>query len=150
MGAANGQGAGFTEIDHTADVGLRVWADDLEALFVQAARGLAALLTDAARVEPRIERAFELRGLDLEELLVAWLGELLYAREAEELLLVDIPELRIRRAADGFALQARARGERRDPARHPLGKPIKAATYHDLRIAPGADGRYVVTIIFDT
>jgi len=140
---------GYAEIDHTADLGLRVWADTLEGLFHQAARGLADLLTDPATVVPRVERVFELRAIDLEELLVAWLNEILYAWESEDLLLAAIREMSIRRVGDGFALRARAAGETRDPARHPVGEPVKAATYHGLRIVPRADGRYEVTLIFD-
>ena len=34
---------GFEEITHTADWALRVWADDLEGLFAEAARGMYAL-----------------------------------------------------------------------------------------------------------
>ena len=140
---------GFAAVDHTADLGLRVWARDLEGLFVQAARGLAAWLTDPATVVARQEAAFEIDGLDLEELLVGWLGEILYRHESEGLLLAAFERPRIERIAQGWRLHALARGERRDPARHPGGEAVKAVTYHDLRIVPREDGGYEATLIFD-
>jgi SHS2 domain-containing protein len=45
-------------------------------------------------------------------------------------------------------LRATVRGERLDPARHPLKLLIKAVTYHGLRIDHTGEG-YAATIIFD-
>ena len=88
-------GEGFEEIDHTADVGLRVWAPGLEGLFRQAALGLAALLTDPAELGARDGMRLEVRGIDLEELLVGWLNELLYRFETERMIAIAFPELSI-------------------------------------------------------
>lgn len=144
------QPEGFEAVDHTADVGLRVWAGSLEGLFAQAARGLAWLLTDPERVERRRRIALKVRGLDLEELLVAWLNEILYRAEAERLILVGFEGLRISRENDQYRLEAVGIGEPRDERRHPARAGVKAATYHNLRVSPGAGGRYDVTIILDT
>ena len=141
---------GYAAIDHTADRGLRAWGADLEALFRQAALGLAAMLTDPATVRRRHAATIEVSGIDLEELLISWLGEILYRHESDGLLLAGCDELRITPEAGGFRLRARVAGEPRDPARHPAGAPVKAATYHNLRIAPDENGLYEVTIIFDT
>jgi SHS2 domain-containing protein len=143
-------GEGFAPVDHTADIALRVWAADLAGLFRQAARGLAGLLTDLRAVTPREEQQLQLEGLDLEELLVSWLGELLYRFESRGFLLPECRALRIEPHGTGVRLTATLAGERRDPARHPPGKAIKAATYHRLQIAPGPSGAYEVTIVFDT
>ena len=141
---------GFEEVDHTADLGLRVRAASLEGLFRQAALGLASLLTDPAAVGSSERVAIEVRGLDLEELLVGWLNELLYRFESGRLVLTTFPELRIERGGEGHRLCATATGGRWDPQRHPSGAPLKAATYHGLEVVPAADGSFEVTLIFDT
>jgi SHS2 domain-containing protein len=141
---------GFEEVDHTADLGLRVRAASLEGLFRQAALGLASLLTEPARLDARESVAIEIRGLDLEELLVGWLNELLYRFESGRLVLTAIPELRIERGGEGYRLLATGTGGRWDPQRHPSGAPVKAATYHGLKVVPATDGGFEIVLIFDT
>lgn len=140
----------FEEVDHTADLGLRVHAASLEGLFGQAALGLASLLTEPLAVGSSERAEVEIHGLDLEELLVGWLNELLYRFESKRLVLTAFPELRIERVGEGYRLLATGTGGRWDPQRHPPGAPIKAATYHGLKIVPDADGGFEITLIFDT
>jgi SHS2 domain-containing protein len=75
---------------------------------------------------------------DLELLLMRFLNELVYLRDAESLLLY--PE-RILVTHDGHArLEGELAGERIDPARHALATDVKAATAHGLRVSPTAEG----------
>ena len=149
---------GFETVDHTADAGLRVRARSLEGLFLHAAEGLAWLLSGGRPVVRRKKREFVLRGIDLEELLVAWLNEILFCREAEGLIFgwfeiagLERPGKRAEGGGQGgYELRARAEGERIDPRRHAEGMAIKAATYHDLRLREEDEGGYDVRIIFDT
>ena len=143
-------GGGFEPVDHTADLALRIWAPDLEGLFRQAARGMMGLVTEPGAVRPEGQYELTIAGIDLEELLVSWLGELLYRLETEQLLLTECRRLRIERGPGGFRLTATMRGEPFDARRHRLAAEIKAATYHGLRIAPGTEGGYEVTVVFDT
>ena len=72
-------GRHFEELEHTADAAIRVWGCDLAELFAHAAHGLAAQLAEEPnQIEPSIERRITLDAYDVETLLVAWLGELLY------------------------------------------------------------------------
>lgn len=146
----SGPVAGFETIDHTADVALRVWAPSLEELFAEAARGLVALLTDADTVVARQRCPLTVEGIDLEELLVAWLNEILYRFESEGLLLAEFESLRIVGTDGPYRLTAVGAGETRQAGRHPSGVGVKSATYHNLRIAPDAQGRYDVTLVLDT
>ena len=74
--------------EHTADLGIRVRADSLEELFVDAAKGLFSIMVinlDAVRTIEKV--TFEVDGDDIEGLLHGWLGELLYAFSARRLAL---------------------------------------------------------------
>ncbi|MCK4303086.1 MAG: archease [Candidatus Eisenbacteria sp.] len=141
---------GFEPVDHTADLGLRVWAEGLEGLFRQAALGLSQLLTDPARIRVARRLPIEVTGADLEELLVSWLNEILYRAESEGMLFAEFQDLRIEETAGGYSLAAVALGEPRDESRHPLGAAVKAATYHGLEIESRSESGYDLTIILDT
>lgn len=142
--------AGSKPVEHTADLALRVWAPDIEALFREAARGLCGLLFGSGEGKPNQEYEFEVEGLDLEELLVGWLNELLFRIEEEMLAVAEIAAVAVRgNPRDGFRLRATVRGGSRGPGR-PLRAAIKAATYHDLEIDPDAESGYDLTIVFDT
>ncbi len=141
--------AGFAIVEHTADVGLRIWAPTLEGLFDQAALGMVSLLTDPAKVRPGRTEEVAVDGADLEETLIAWLQEILYRFEVKRFVpaRIEIQEVTPRR------VRARIEGESLDRTRHEVRMDIKAATYHDLAVRreQETDGshRWSTTVIFD-
>lgn len=115
---------------HTADLGLRIRAADLDTLFVEAAQALfSAIVEDLDSVRPSQRIEVTLHGEDREYLLFDWLRELLYHLDAERLLFGKF-EVHVR--DDG--LTASAWGEPIDPSRHNLEHEVKAITYHGLRV----------------
>jgi SHS2 domain-containing protein len=103
-------------------------------LFTAAAQALlAATVEDPASVEARVRRAVRLEEPDLELLLLRFLNELVYLRDAERLLLR--PERVCVRANEVAHVEAELEGETIDAERHHLEPEIKAATAHGLRIA---------------
>ena len=66
----------FERIEHTADLAIRVWGDDLPGMFVNAARALFALMSEAP---PTVlhERRVVVESVDTQALLVDWLNELI-------------------------------------------------------------------------
>lgn len=135
----------YEPIEHTADLGIRVFGADARALFANAARALVDLHTDLAAVQSRESRRVEARGLDPADLLRHWLTELHYLYETERLLL---PEVAIVELTDERVV-ADCRGERFDPARHEARGEIKAVTAHGLEIWEEEDGSLVAEVIFD-
>jgi SHS2 domain-containing protein len=130
---------GFHEIPHTADWAMKVWAEDLPSLFAEAAQGLNALTGARLAEGPRIKRSFAQWANDLESLLVAFLSELVYLQEQESLGFTDFDiEL------DDRHLSVEMQGARLDA----LDKPIKAVTYHDMRISHTERG-IEVEVVFD-
>jgi len=130
--------------DHTADLGLRIRADDLEGLFAEAARALfSAIVTNPEDVRPAETTAIELEAEQRDELLRDWLAELLYLFHAEHRLFAEFTvEL------DGPRLKATAAGEPIDPTRHDLDSEIKAVTYHGLKVEHDGDG-WLAEVIVD-
>jgi len=140
--------ASYRFLDHTADVGADLSAPDLGSLFAAALAAFTDTLTERERVEPRDERRISLAAPGLEELLVAWLEELLYLFETEEALFRDA-EVSVEERGGGWGLDAVARGERHDPERHPAKVLVKGITYHGLAVRPDADRGWTGRVIFD-
>lgn len=75
----------FRIVEHTADIGIEVEAGSLEELFAGAAAGMFSIIVDPETVTAVISRDITLHAADLEELMFAWLNELLYLLYAEAL-----------------------------------------------------------------
>jgi SHS2 domain-containing protein len=136
--------SGYEEFEHTADVGLRVWGRDLADLFEQAGAGFINVMIDAGSVRCRERYTIEVEAEGVEELLVAWLHEILFALDAEGFAprSVAVECIEPGRVRGGLC------GERFDPERHEVRQPVKAVTYHDLQVRTTAGG-YEVSIVFD-
>jgi len=133
-------GPGFEFIEGaTSDLAFRAYGSTLEAAFAAAAQALlAATVEEPEAVERRERRVLELEEPDLELLLARFLNELVYLRDAEDLLLH--PE-HVEIACDGSAhLHAQLAGEQVDRARHALASDVKAATAHGLGVTKTTEG----------
>jgi SHS2 domain-containing protein len=131
-------------ISHTADLGMEVWGKDLPDLFSQAGRSFFDILVGTPGIKLGQERAITVEAPDLEALLVAWLGELLYIFETEHLVFGRF----VIEALTPQALSAIGWGGPLDPKRHQAKTVIKAVTYHQLRIWE-ARGFWRARVIFD-
>src|SRR3990172_1882144 len=81
LGRANGMTVRIEEIDHTADVGIRVFGSTSHELCGGPALGMFARTTHPSRVKPKGEIEVRVSADDLSALLVAWLSELLVLHE---------------------------------------------------------------------
>jgi SHS2 domain-containing protein len=134
----------YTILDHTADIGLTIYGDDLKSLFEHAGEGFFHLITDLKKVEPRIERRVELGGETLDRLLVDWLGELLYLFEVDRLLFREFWVESV--GAQG--LKAVVKGEPFQEGVHVVKSMVKAVTYHQIQVKKRAGG-WKARVIFD-
>jgi SHS2 domain-containing protein len=126
----------YETFEHTADLGLRIRAGDLNTLFAEAGQALfAAIVDDFASIRCVQEAIIRVAGDDREYLLFDWLNELLYQWDTGHLLLAEFAV-----TVGDAGLEAVARGEPFDAERHTLGHEVKAITYHGLRVVPTADG----------
>jgi SHS2 domain-containing protein len=134
----------YETFEHTADLGLRVRAADLDTLFAEAAQALfSVLVEDLDSIRPVQAVEVRLQGEERDLLLFDWLKELLYHFDAEHML---FGRFAVKVGADG--LSATAWGEPLDRSRHVLDHEVKAITYHGLRVAP-SDGGWEAEVIVD-
>lgn len=133
----------FEILSHTADAGVRIRARTRRGLYEQAATAILSLMFDLTPLSPTTTVRVEVAGEDDQELMVAWLSELLYVIEVRDLApcRIDVVEL------DDTSLAAIVGGAPIDQAEL-IGPPIKAITYHDLEVS-GKNGRWNARIIVD-
>jgi SHS2 domain-containing protein len=124
---------GHEPIEHTADVGLRIWAPDLDALFAEAAVALIDVMGTARGPAERREHV-ELEAPDLEALFVDWLSEVLFLFDAREFV---TRSARPSVARDPWRVTATLDGggelQQHGPA-------VKAVTYHGMDITESPTG----------
>jgi SHS2 domain-containing protein len=134
----------YQVFEHTADLGVRVEAGTLAEMYADAAAGLFAVIAgDLGQVRLAEREAFTVPGSDPAWLLFDFLGELHAAFELRRML---FREFAVTITDDG--LEAVARGERYDPARHVLAHEVKAITQHELAVDRGPE-RCTATYIVD-
>jgi SHS2 domain-containing protein len=134
----------YEHFEHTADLGLRVRAADVDTLFADAATALFAAVVDGldtVRHGQQVEIVVE--GTDLDYLLFDWLRELLFRLDADHLVLSKFDV-----SVSGSGLKATCWGEPLDPARHVLSHEVKAITYHGLRVEK-ENGGWIAEVIVD-
>lgn len=134
----------FEFVDHTGDLGVRVFGESLPRLFEQAAEALTFILTDPETIRIKESRTLLLEAKTDEELLVTWLNELVYLFDTEGLLFKGYDVLSIY----DHRLEALAQGEIYTEERHPIKTTVKAATYHQLKI-DHHEGVWTAQVIFD-
>jgi SHS2 domain-containing protein len=122
----------YEYIEHTADIGIKAYGETVDESFANAALGMFNVMTDVSKVEPVGEFDVKVESDNLEDLLVDWLGELLFLHETQDVLLSEF-DVKI----DGLSLDAKVRGETLDREKHELKDDVKAITYHMLEVNQG-------------
>jgi SHS2 domain-containing protein len=129
--------------EHTADIGLRIQAKDLSALFAEAGKALfSAIVVNPEQIRAVEEVQFIVKGADYEELLHDWLAELLFTFHVRRMVFADFA---VQMSAEGIT--AVGRGEAIDLARHEIDTEIKAITWHQLKIEHVTDGLRAEVIV---
>jgi SHS2 domain-containing protein len=135
---------GWEHFEVAADVGVHAWGPTLAACFRQCALGVFDLIVPLDAVVPAERREVAAQGESPEALLVNWVNELLYLHEVEGFAVRDVEPPRI----EGLRLHGGVSGEPLDPARHPRGALVKAATFHALVLETGPE-RVSVRLVLD-
>jgi len=137
-------------IEHTADIGMKVYGKKLETLFLNAARAMFEIILEDIKKRPVFQKIeykkflLNKQSSSLEDVFVAWLSELLYLFSTEGLIMdkADIQKL------DSSNIQAEITGRIFDPDFYRIKTEIKAVTYHELEVKE-TDKGYEARVIFD-
>jgi len=131
-------------IDHTADLGIIVKGPDVKSLFILAAQAMTDLMVKGDISKKIATRDVLIEGEDFPDLMVRWLGEILYLFEGENFIVHSIEiksispiQLKSTLSLTGF-----------EPEYHEVLREIKAVTYHQISVDKTEDG-WEARVIFD-
>jgi SHS2 domain-containing protein len=131
-----------------ADIAFRAWGKDLEETFASAAEAVMnAMVEDLDAIQPRQTRMLSVEHEALDLLLFNFLQELIYYKDADQLLL-RVQELRLASDSPPYAMHASMVGEPIDPHRHRMRVDVKAVTLHRFSLTQTEHG-WEATIILD-
>jgi SHS2 domain-containing protein len=127
---------GHRTFEHTADLGLEVWAPTPERLFARAAEALLAQVAECGPGPAEVRVPAEARGGDEADLLVEWLNRALLAADVERAVWTEV---RVEVLEPG-RIRGTLAGPRRDRSRQTFLREIKAVSHHglELDLTPGA------------
>jgi SHS2 domain-containing protein len=134
----------WTHFEMEADVGVHAWGPTRAEAFARAAEGVFALIVAPTTVTTTESREARAQGGSPEALLVNWLNECLYVYEIEGF---AVARVEVDTCRDDL-VHGVLHGEPLDPARHPLGTIVKAATHHQVEVR-GTPGRVDVRVVVD-
>ncbi|HEY2932374.1 MAG TPA: archease [Acidobacteriota bacterium] len=147
----------YEEIEHTADLGLRIYGESLEALLANAGQGMFSLIGELRELKQTREIRLNVpfsdpsipssRGLDsleaAEDLLPEWLRRLL-----TEFNLRAFFPFQYALTLNVNGLTAELTGALFEPGRDVFYTEIKGVTFHGLKVAKMED-RWQAEVIFD-
>jgi len=131
-------------IDHTADLGIIVQGTDEKNLFIRAAQAMTDLMVEGDISKKTVIKVVSLQGEDFPDLMVRWLGEILYLFNGEKLIVNSI-EIK---SISPITLRSTLTLTSFDPEHHQVKREIKAVTYHQISVEKVNDG-WQARVIFD-
>ncbi|BDG04688.1 archease [Anaeromyxobacter oryzae] len=135
----------FEDLDHTADVGVRVRGASAEEVLARLALALGALLAGGGAVHADAEeRVAVAGGPGLAGTAVALLRELLFRFATARRIPAEIEIVRL----GEDAVEALVATGRYDPDVHGEGVDLKAVTWHAARLEREGDG-WIGQVVFD-
>lgn len=113
-----------------ADVAFEAWGTSVEEVFIAAADATVnVMVEDLGTIGRSVEHAIELEHSQLDLLLFRFLNELVFLKDARQLLL-RVQGLSIKKTNSNFTLKGTVYGEKLDPQKHALNVDVKAVTLH--------------------
>lgn len=126
-------------LEHTADAYIAAYGKNLAEAFENAALAMFDVITEVAKINPKVEDHVEVEAHDEYALLYTWLETLLVKFEIKRTLYSKFKVLSIAQVSDGFNLKAKIWGEKYNPKKHLQKVGVKAVTYHQMEILKEPD-----------
>ncbi|MGD0233193.1 MAG: archease [Syntrophorhabdales bacterium] len=132
----------------TADVAFEAWGTSVEEVFISAADAtMNVMVEDLGTIGRSLELPIELEHDQLDLLLFSFLNELIFLKDARQLLL-RVESLSIKSANSKFILKGVVYGEGIDAQKHPLRVDVKAVTLHRFSLQQ-TDAGWEAFVILD-
>ena len=132
----------------TAEATFEAYGSKLDELFENCALALNETMVDTRQVKARMEKQIKLQNADLSALLIDFLNEIVYLKDAESMLFSKFSVKLDKKENGTYVLSAKIAGEPIDPKKHELRADVKSATYHMFRLEQKGK-QYIAEIVLD-
>ncbi len=119
----------FKFLEHTADIMFEAYGKSLDELFENAAMAVSESMIKTKDVKPKTVKTVKLQNAKVEMLLFDFLSELLYLKDAEQLVFSEF-KVKIEEAKGKFSLQAELKGDKLNMKKQEFRSDVKAITLH--------------------
>ena len=128
-----------------ADVAFPAEAKSLEELLVEGAKATFEVMVRLKDVQPREKKEIRLEAASPEKLFFSWIEELIYLKDAEEMVFSKF-EVKIKKGQK-YSLTGAAWGEKINPKKHQMNVDVKAITYHHFKVEETKKGWQAFVIL---
>ncbi len=122
----------FEYLEHTADVKIKAYGNNLEETFTNVALGMFNHLTDIEKVKPVIKHELNIKAKRVKSLLYDFLEDLLILLDTDGFILNKIEKISIKEEGEEFILHAICYGD--SYKNYDVNGNIKSITYNDMEI----------------
>jgi len=133
--------------DHTADVLFEAYGKDLNELFTSAALALQAIQVRQKTVSPKQKKTFTLENTAVDMLLFDFLQELVYLKDADEMVFSKF-KVTVKQTKATYQLSAACWGEKISLKKHTLNVDAKAITLHQFEVKQ-VKNKWIARVIVD-
>ncbi|MCM8832580.1 MAG: archease [Candidatus Omnitrophica bacterium] len=138
----------FEFINHTADIGIRVYGKTLEELFINSAFGMYNVICEKfKKILPKQKYKNTITSFDNESLIISSLNDLLYQTFVNKILFCNFE---VKNFQSDHLITFVCYGEEYNKNKHGHLIELKSVTFHNIKIKKNSYGLFETTIIFDT
>ncbi|MBN2306937.1 archease [Candidatus Peregrinibacteria bacterium] len=131
-----------------SDCAFYAYGKDLAELIINACQAVTEAMVSRKKIEAREEKTFEIKTDSLESLLYLVLEEIIYLKDAKQLVFRDFEIEELEEKPHSFSLKMKIKGEKIKHEKHESHSDVKAVTYHQFEVKKTATG-YRASVILD-
>jgi len=132
----------------TSDCAFYAYGKDLGELIVNACLATTQAMVNRKKIEAKEERSIRVESDSIENLLYLVLDEVIYLKDAEQLVFNDFVISQLLEKADQYSISMTLKGEKIDREKHESHADVKAVTYHQFGVEKTKEG-YLASVILD-
>lgn len=134
-------------LEHTADIKMKIWSNNLKDLFIEAFKGLMNyMIPKNPNYSGQVRRLISFSSNDFTNLLIDFLNEILTLSQTHKEIYQKINFIHFPEYNDkNLFIEAEIIGQEVDK----FNKDIKAITYHNANLIKNEKGEWEINIVFD-
>ena len=131
-----------------ADSAFYAYGKNAAELIVHACQATTEAMVDIKKIEAKEEIKISKKSDTLENLLYAVLEEIIYLKDAKQLVFNDFKVEEIKTGSNAYSIIMSAKGEKISRKKHEAHADVKAITYYDYYVEQTSGG-YKASVILD-